>query len=75
MNNSNLFMAMALSAAILIGFHFFYEKPRQEAYAASLAAQQAAAARNPALVRRLTPNSPLYERSGNGPALALPRRQ
>ncbi len=55
MNNSNLFMAMALSAAILIGFHFFYEKPRQEAYAASLAAQQAAAARNPAALQPSAP--------------------
>ena len=61
MNNSNLFMAMALSAAILIGFHFFWEKPRQEKYQAALAAQQSAPqhAAAPAQIAVAAPAAPL----------------
>ncbi len=60
MNNSNLFMAMALSAAILIGFHFFYEKPRQEAYrAAQLAQQQAAAKQSGNATQAVTATAPV----------------
>lgn len=52
-NNANLIMAMVLSAAILAGFHFFYEKPRMETWQAAQRAQQAQ--QSPAQVAEAAP--------------------
>jgi YidC/Oxa1 family membrane protein insertase len=41
MNQSNLFVAVTLSLAVLLGFHFFYEKPRMEALRRTIALQAA----------------------------------
>ncbi|MFM2043523.1 MAG: rane protein insertase YidC [Pseudomonadota bacterium] len=46
-DQKNLFLAFAIAIAILFGFHFFYEVPRQQAYQAELARQQALAEQNP----------------------------
>lgn len=41
-NTGNLLLAITLSLAVLLGFHFFYEKPRNEELRRALALQQAA---------------------------------
>ncbi|MEC4595173.1 membrane protein insertase YidC, partial [Nitrospirillum amazonense] len=43
-DQKNLFITIGLSAAILLGFHFFYEAPRQRALQEAKARQEAAQA-------------------------------
>jgi YidC/Oxa1 family membrane protein insertase len=40
MNNDNFLLAVVLSVAILVGFHYFYEKPQMERYQAQVAAKK-----------------------------------
>ncbi|MEJ0063237.1 MAG: membrane protein insertase YidC [Alphaproteobacteria bacterium] len=58
MNHANLFLAMAISLSILLGFHYFYERPRLEAYRAAIAQQKAAklALKEPPASRRPAPS-------------------
>lgn len=61
MNNNNLFIAMSLSLAILIGFHYFYERPRLEAYRLAQAQQAAKAKAAPDALIKNAPPAPALD--------------
>lgn len=58
-NPGNLFIAVILSMALLLGFHFFYERPKLEEMRRAQALQQAAKALDKATPDKvLTPEAP-----------------
>src|SRR5690349_15621642 len=63
-DQKNLFIALALSLAILIGFQYFYEAPRQQKQQEILATQKAKEV-DEADIMAINPNLPENETNGS----------
>jgi YidC/Oxa1 family membrane protein insertase len=71
-DTKNLALAIALSLAILLGFQYFFELPRERARAAQVAAERAAAG---AQAKAANPASVAATPAGVTPGQPLPRAQ